>query len=316
MPPERSGSSGLQRKLLPALLASLLLAGAGDADDFSKLIVFGDSLTDTGNLYAATSSQLPPTPYFEGRFSDGPVFVEVLAGMLDLVPPVASGQGGTNYAWGGALAGVDIDLGVLVIPSVRSQVAQFLESVEEDADATALYMVSGGGNDIIDAVTSGRDASSSESAMREAATHHAQAIGALHDRGALHFLVVVAPDISLTPGYWQSATANRLAGTYNETLIAALESMEVATMRRFDLASVILGGEDLPTVMDAPCFAPPDLCADPDNFFFFDDIHPSAVGHQLLAAQMLRVLREPTALLAVSWSQVKEAVLGRFRTVE
>lgn len=55
-------------------------------------------------------------------------------------------------------------------------------------------------------------------------------------------------------------------------------------MRRFDLVSVILGGEDLPPVMDAPCFAPPDLCADPDDFFFFDDIHPSTVRHQLLAA--------------------------------
>lgn len=48
--------------------------------------------------------------------------------------------------------------------------------------------------------------------MREAATHHDQAIGELHDRDDVHFLVIVALDISLTPEYWQSAHRQQASG--------------------------------------------------------------------------------------------------------
>jgi phospholipase/lecithinase/hemolysin len=39
---------------------------------FDGLYVFGDSLSDTGNVYAATQNQFPPLPYAPGRFTNGP----------------------------------------------------------------------------------------------------------------------------------------------------------------------------------------------------------------------------------------------------
>jgi len=40
------------------------------AADFSQFVVFGDSLSDTGNLFNVTQSlptgPLPPPPYFQG----------------------------------------------------------------------------------------------------------------------------------------------------------------------------------------------------------------------------------------------------------
>ena len=295
-----------------AVAATLIAATApGAADDFTKLVVFGDSLADSGNFFTATASQLPTAPYFEGRFSDGPVFVEALARMLDLEPPRASQQGGTNYSWAGAFAGSDRDLGAFLIPSVRSQVGQFLEAVGRDLDADALYIINAGGNDVINAVRSNLESSRAQVEMRVAAGHHATAVAAMVDAGAVHILVVVAPDIGLTPGYWRSQSGSELASAYNETLIASLDSLDIPTIRRFDLSSVIEGGENLPRIMDEPCFVPPDLCADSSDFFFFDDIHPTGVGHELLAARMLQLIREPTALLAVSWSRVKAAVSER-----
>ncbi|KAI7831056.1 hypothetical protein BX661DRAFT_197586 [Kickxella alabastrina] len=46
------------------------------------LHVFGDSLSDVGTLHQLTLGVFPPRPYWEGRFSSGPVWNEYLAKLL------------------------------------------------------------------------------------------------------------------------------------------------------------------------------------------------------------------------------------------
>src|SRR5262245_37490212 len=51
---------------------------------FREVVVFGDSLSDTGNVFTVTEPVLAEAipvspPYFQGRFSNGPVWVERLA---------------------------------------------------------------------------------------------------------------------------------------------------------------------------------------------------------------------------------------------
>src|SRR4051812_8541313 len=87
------------RLLGSALLCSFVLWLASptfpaSAGQFTKLVVLGDSLSDTGNLFAATGGAIPPSPYYLGRFSNGPVWVEYLAEALDV--PFE------DYAYGGA----------------------------------------------------------------------------------------------------------------------------------------------------------------------------------------------------------------------
>ena len=94
----------MTRPLSAALLLLFVLLGwswnavADDDDDdggvvaapITDLYVFGDSLSDTGNLFALTFGIEPPSPpYFDGRFSDGPVWVETLAPLnrLTAAPP-------------------------------------------------------------------------------------------------------------------------------------------------------------------------------------------------------------------------------------
>src|SRR5215212_9668487 len=99
---------------------------------FDRLVIFGDSLSDVGNVQTITSGLaplVPPTPgpyYFNGRYSNGPNFVETLAGGLGLGPVAPSVLGGTNYAHGGALAtGTPPPTG-LVVQDIDDQVGQFL----------------------------------------------------------------------------------------------------------------------------------------------------------------------------------------------
>ena len=64
-------------------------------DDFASLVYFGDSLSDNGNLFRLIG-QPPSPPYFEGRFSNGPTYAEIVPGLL--------GVTALNYAFGGAEA--------------------------------------------------------------------------------------------------------------------------------------------------------------------------------------------------------------------
>ncbi|HST91688.1 MAG TPA: autotransporter domain-containing esterase, partial [Brevundimonas sp.] len=75
----------MSRFLRGAALAALSVAAAGamasaaNAQTYNRLVVFGDSLSDNGNLYAATGNTTPTSPpYFQGRYSNGPVFTELL----------------------------------------------------------------------------------------------------------------------------------------------------------------------------------------------------------------------------------------------
>ncbi|NNF51372.1 MAG: SGNH/GDSL hydrolase family protein [Gammaproteobacteria bacterium] len=89
------------KRFLASLLLALGLAlsgyaGAQATAPFTQIIVFGDSLSDSGNVFSVSGS--PPPPYFGGRFTNGLVWPEVLASTWDV--PL------TNYAYGGALTGI------------------------------------------------------------------------------------------------------------------------------------------------------------------------------------------------------------------
>ena len=100
-----------------ALAIGLAAAGAASAQDYGRIITFGDSLSDNGNLYAATGGAQPLSPpYFQGRFSNGPVWVELLGFTQARVG--GSVTGSINYAYGGART----DLSAFP-PGMRAQLA-------------------------------------------------------------------------------------------------------------------------------------------------------------------------------------------------
>src|SRR5262245_14581793 len=91
-----------------SLTALLLPSSAQARNPLTEVVVFGDSLSDTGNLFLASGGTVATPPYFNGRFSNGPVWVEVLADKLGLDAPTPSVLGGTNFAFGGAETGAGL----------------------------------------------------------------------------------------------------------------------------------------------------------------------------------------------------------------
>ncbi len=76
-------------------LASIIVSRSAQSATFDSIVAFGDSLSDKGNLYSLTGDTIPPSPpYYQGRFSNGPVWVEDVAKYLGI--PLA------DYALGGA----------------------------------------------------------------------------------------------------------------------------------------------------------------------------------------------------------------------
>src|SRR6267378_4348927 len=73
------------------------------AGPFNNLVLFGDSLSDIGNIAAQPFINTPGPYYWNGRFSNGPVYAETLATGLGL-PALnrSTASGGTDYAYGGA----------------------------------------------------------------------------------------------------------------------------------------------------------------------------------------------------------------------
>jgi phospholipase/lecithinase/hemolysin len=80
----------------------LALSSPSQAATFSQLYVFGDSLSDPGNVFNLSGSTQPPAPYFNGRLSNGLVWSEYLAQSLNLAPvpgtllPLLGGPQGLN----------------------------------------------------------------------------------------------------------------------------------------------------------------------------------------------------------------------------
>lgn len=264
------------------------------AHAYSSLYVFGDSLSDTGNIYAWYGGLLPRPPYYEGRFSNGPIWIDGVAAALGL-EVIPSYTGGTNYAWGGARTGPAN--GDPTPPlSLLDQTATYLADADGIADPDALYVVWGGGNDVLD----------EDSALAPA--NIGAIITSLAAAGATSFLVPNLPNLGLVPQSLEDGTSpykEQLSLEFNaelEMILAELSQtlpVNIITLDVFGLMNEILAdpGAWGFTNWTEGCYqgptgigGPGDVCADPDAYVFWDDIHPTAHAHAILADAALAAL--------------------------
>src|SRR4051812_11253457 len=142
--------SSFLNRIVPAFtLVVALTSLPAAASPYTSMVVFGDSLSDSGNAAIAVGSTVqnisgntyvPNHPYdvgtFKGTFSNGPVWATTAANALTGVPLTPSFAGGTNFALGGATSS-----------GLVQQAAAYFTTTGGLASSTALYVVEGGGND-------------------------------------------------------------------------------------------------------------------------------------------------------------------------
>ncbi|QNI30319.1 SGNH/GDSL hydrolase family protein [Alloacidobacterium dinghuense] len=289
----RSRPSLLRAIGIAALMLTLsFTAYAASHPAFDAIYVFGDSYSDVGNIFIASNGTIPAAPYFNGRFSNGPIWIDHLAGTYGVTvkPSLA---GGTDYAFGGAevTQAVPVAGSTQTIPSIPEQVALYLSQHNFKADPKALYIVVGGGNDILNATGGSPDTLGGEIAFGLLSS-----IAQLQRAGARYFFVPHFFNIGLLPAA-QGNAAFALAATQalNTDLDAGLfiESFLPNThFYRSDTYSLLQGvvadGSHYGfTDITHPCLNtavnPPTLCSNPYTNFFWDAEHPTIFGHSFLA---------------------------------
>ena len=300
------------------LLTTLICAStAVQAQNYKTIVVFGDSLSDTGNdshLFAAAYGfRFPGTPtvfdYTDGRFTDGfdtfpaaqnysGVWVEQLAAMLPSKPAtVDSLDGGKNYAYGFAFTVAGTEDFALTPPynafqvkidNIGLQITDYL-ATHPKIDRDTLFVVWGGANDVLNAA--------SPADVVNAAIAQAGNVERLIDAGATQFIVPNLPPLGAIPnlnGYpTLSALATQLSVLFNQTLASGLDVVLDSNHGRkvrlfpfdiFALVNNILASPSAFALVNVTSSAQGVSPLNPDTYLFWDGLHPTTRGHNIVAA--------------------------------
>jgi len=274
---------------------------------FTEFVVFGDSLSDNGNLYVGTSLLGDPTPgppkYTTGEYTDGTdsvpsttaplgLWIEQLANKMGLaVPqPFAKGTGGLNYAVGGAQTGHDptYTLGSeTAIPWTTDQLDLFMKQ-NPKPPVNALYVFWCGANDILN------NASTPSTAASTAVSNIQANINTLAAAGAQYFLWVDMPPLGEIPE--SNNTSNRASldaasVTFNTAWSSAITQLKSAhpgitiiPIDSYALLELLIQNPSLYGFANVTQPAQGQASVNPNTYLFWDQLHPTTVGHDNVAS--------------------------------
>ena len=276
--------------MMAASLGLASMAGTAATPTYDNLYVFGDSYCDVGNVFVLTSGAEPAAPYYNGRFSNGPIWLDHVAGFLG-VPLKPYILGGTDYAFGGAF--VTEPAATTGVPSVPEQVGLYLVQHSGKADPNALYILEGGGNDILVTTTG-----SPETLGLHIAEGIFDSEKLLRQAGARNFVIPDLFNVGLLPAAAGNtsfaAAASAATNKALDEMLAPEEELEGVNIIRMNVFSLLNAVVTDPThfgftdITD-PCLTPA-VCADPDHTFFWDIHHPTEFGHAFFAVTLENAL--------------------------
>ena len=253
-------------------------------ESINELYVFGDSLSDVGTVFRATGGMYPPvSTYFQGRYSNGRVWVEYLAERLHL-----SSNQTKNFAYGGATTGSEFNS---LVPGLLTQVQSFTRD-HPQANSNALYVLWAGANDYLQGV-------SSATVPVENLT---RAIASLADVGAKNILVANLPDLgqlAATRTSVNSTSLSVLTQAHNQGLRRSLKllSQQYSNLQIVTLDANTLYREAITSPQEfgftnviSACLVGLSSCGNPNQFLFWDGIHPTTAAHHILGERAFSAL--------------------------
>jgi phospholipase/lecithinase/hemolysin len=174
---------------------------------FTNLYIFGDSYSDTGNAFNATGGTLAAPPNYNGRFSNGRIWVDYLADSLEISLKSSTectlNNHGINFSFGGATTGQDNLFPAVIpnlpeLPGLQQQIHLFtnlLQQNQHSAQPNALYVIWAGAADYAPFVNGIPKYSDSNTSITNIST----AVQALIEIGAKNILLINVIDIGKTP---------------------------------------------------------------------------------------------------------------------
>jgi len=327
---------------IPASVIAFATTSAQAAGlSFSGMYVFGDSLSDTGNTFAVTEPFTQTTPallpfpippaeistpfgpleigYYNGRFSNGEIWIDFLADKLALPSQPVS------FAFTGATTGTQNTTIPGLLPGVTQTIQSFTSTVP-NAAPDALYIIWAGANDYLGGIPN----LDPLDPVGQPVQNIVNAITDLAGVGAKNILVANLPAIGRAPlvtEQGESALVSSLVGLHNIRLAEALAVLEPSlsdsgvNLIPLDVFSFVNAAYSNPAdfgfenVTDACLYPSPILyipfqslptrCANPDQYLFWDSLHPSSRSHEFIADLAYQTIKaeaipEPTTALGLA----------------
>ena len=263
-----------------------------------NLLAFGDSLSDMGNAKDSILNVPDVPPYWQGRFSNGPVWIEYVSQAYGVTTTVGSlSEQGDNRAFGGSQTGQGFSY--LLLPNVGTQISNYLANVQSSIAQNEVVSLWAGGNDFL------YGTANSDTIVANMESHIRQ----LNTAGASEFIIPNLPPLEKTPeilGRSQSqqntiasevVSYNTKLATLVNDLVAEL-SITVHFIDAWSLFNDIVDNSralGITNTQDSACSAsatllPLPICNsastvanNPDEFIFFDKAHPTRVMHEFIS---------------------------------
>ena len=280
-------------KMKFSTLACLITASVSVASAFDKIILYGDSFTDNGNDYK--NSKFPPSPpYYQGRFSNGPTWLEYVAKNLTQYSVSNNGYGGATTDNADAYS----EFNGWTVPGLKQQI----ETIDTQGTSESLYLIYIGYNDLNSIVNPDQyKVINKDYTYQKVATNVANGIKLLQTKyGAKDFAILSCAPFYHWPVIQESAkeSTKALINNYNSQLEVEVKKIQNATFNFIDdnawFEEQIAHPEKLNlSTTNGPCawgIGNTTACKDPENHFFFDSYHPEAKVHKALGAWALEKL--------------------------
>lgn len=277
----------------PALAQTAPAKTAGQP--VKRMVVFGDSLSDGGFFLTL----LPTVPRDAGSFTTNPdpVAPEVLASLIGLPLNPVYGQGGTNYAVGGARVTAPNGFAIPVTTQINNFIA-----AGGTFNARDLVYIQGGGNDYFAFLAGGgRD----PTILTTAATQLAAQVARVQGLGAQR-IVTLAVQSGGAPGIQ----------LFNQTYAAALKAANVNALyfdtdRLFNEIVTNAGAFGITNTTGVACTVPSSLNCNRstlvtpnanNTYILADSVHPSGVVQRIQGQAIASLVRAPEQIAGLGYA--------------
>ena len=301
----------------------LTLPVFAEESNFNQVYIFGNSLSDRGNIYSLTGNTFPPEPFYDdGRFSNGSIWVDSLKEKIGLNPgnfyegESADLSEGINFSIGGATTGTtalgDIPEASIFFPGVETQIDDFLAFVGDGAiDEDALVIYWAGENDYSQALQSpGADP---ETVINNTISNIATSLSELAGAGAENIVVANLKDLGSVPlgqSLADPALLNQLTQAHNNALDTAISSLEASftdtNFVTFDVNGLLRDIANNPESFDLDLVDDPSamcwdnnfpnidpnavLCNNPEQYIYYDNQHFTSTIQEIIAEDIINTI--------------------------